>query len=416
MVATFKMLFDLAFYYAVSSVYLNIFTQEPPAAQGISLLLIVFAAYVLLRKKPAVLKLLRGGGGVESSRRPRPLMAVLFVMPVLFLLTGASLPQIVQFIPAWGYLVYCLWTENIGTNKAEFNVSFRKISQAYLLALPGMLFFPRLAGTLMNASPYFMVWLVIGICLKRILRSEGSIRRGKGIVVLAAVGAIGAVLSFVLTEQVLLSVLSWFFSNIIQYVIYALVFSFGWLFNGLAWLFGLLIELLRSETIQEAGQGFDAGYTYTHSYDGTWFEIAIWIVVAIGTAVALWFFVNLIRAMRAGRGRQGEVTQELSYSEQSEALAQRGLEDRRKLLRPRNPAHAVRWYYRRYLLKGTSKGAQLERSDTSQSVLGKFSDMFNGSEERAFRELYLKARYQSAQELTKADAEEAARLWKQMRR
>lgn len=87
-----------------------------------------------------------------------------------------------------------------------------------------------------------------------------------------------------------------------------------------------------------------------------------------------------------------------------------------KVLRPRNPRQAIRWYYRRYLLKGASKGANLEDSDTSLSVLVKFGSFFNESEERAFRELYLKARYWQGIEISKADAEDAARLWRKMKR
>jgi len=304
MIAVLKLIFDLSFYYALSSVYLNIFAEQRPLVRGVFLLVLIFAAYILLQSSSAAVRLVKTG---EASR-PRLLTIVFCVLPAFYFLFGPSLPQLIQFVPAWGYLVYCLCAGKIGTNRAEFGVSFRKVAKLYIIAVPGLLFLSRIAGTLSSALPYFMVWFAAAICLKRVLRYEGSIKRGRGVAVIAAVIAICALLSFVLTEQIFSNALGWFFNNVVYYVIYALIFAFSWLFLGLSRVFQMLVSWLRNEPAGAPLGGEGAFYGELYGYEPpAWFELGIFAMLIIGAAVAVWFLANLIRAARTGRAKRGPI-------------------------------------------------------------------------------------------------------------
>jgi hypothetical protein len=85
------------------------------------------------------------------------------------------------------------------------------------------------------------------------------------------------------------------------------------------------------------------------------------------------------------------------------------------IFRPRDPRLAVRWYYRKYLKEGVIRGALPSRADTSRRILHKYSPFFPAEGAEKLRELYIVSRYNYGKEISKTDADNAAKAWREIK-
>ena len=80
------------------------------------------------------------------------------------------------------------------------------------------------------------------------------------------------------------------------------------------------------------------------------------------------------------------------------------------LLAPRTPREAVRWYYRKFLLKARAGGIQVEPFDTSESVARSSEALFDPVLLSDLRSIYIAARY-SPESVTDDDVKKIRELY-----
>lgn len=110
-----------------------------------------------------------------------------------------------------------------------------------------------------------------------------------------------------------------------------------------------------------------------------------------------------------------EGRKESYYTEESETLLKSELNKKNKLLRPKDPREAIRWYYRKYLKEGISKGVETLPTDTSLCIWRKLTPLFHEGETWKLRDLYIMARYRFSKEVLKADADAASEIWRRLK-
>jgi len=102
------------------------------------------------------------------------------------------------------------------------------------------------------------------------------------------------------------------------------------------------------------------------------------------------------------------------YTEERERVQLREKQKVGGLLRPKDPRLAVRWYYRKFLKEGVTRGGRQGVADTSLSILRRFEHLFPDGGSAELRDVYIMARYNYRKEPTKADVEATAKIWREM--
>jgi len=403
MISILKTLFDLSFYYMLTGFYMSIFLPgeliSEPLGFGLLILITSVLLYGLIGKSR------------KKSSETSPLIIICLALPALIFLLGPSMIQFIHFLPAWLFVCYSLLTGKTSTNSVEFNARFKLSLKLLWLCVPGLMFVTRLAESIPIALPYLMLYLVSAVCLKRILRKEGSLKRSRDAVPIVIVIALSALLAVSQIRQFLADILGFILENILRVIVAVFVFATGWLADIIIGFFERRLNLDRQTLAAQGGEGF---------IDVAEYDPAMWVQIVFGVFIfamlllGVWFLVKLLFA--SFWGERLKKSKDITYIEQSEWLDESYEGQRTKVLKPRDHRQAVRWYYRKYLKAGASSGAEIEDFDTSLSVMQKLEVVFPKREQQSFRELYLKVRYSERENVNKEDAETASKLWKQMKK
>ena len=105
MTAICKMLFDISFYYALRSFYLYLFTGDYPSAWGVPVLILSACVYVVFKN--------RRSGAESSDKTVHPETVIFCALPGLLLAFGLTVWQILQYLPAWAFFAFVIWTNRI---------------------------------------------------------------------------------------------------------------------------------------------------------------------------------------------------------------------------------------------------------------------------------------------------------------
>ena len=387
-----KILFDLSFYYALSGYFFYLFTGNNPSAWGMLLLTISACAFIRLRHIKAVLIC-----SIASCAIPGALFAF-----------GISFWQIIQFLPAWAFLVFTLLSGRIHTTREDFQKHFSFTGRLFLLTILGVFAFARiegvLAGAIAVAIPYAILYLMVGVCLMRILRDDGKLTVMRNIIVLLVLLLVSIAFAMLQAPQLVLNTIGFIYQHIISRLLVGIATAIGYAISLLNF---RQLEYNQDESthVPEWALGPDG------SIDGSpeWLAVVA-IIFILPAAIAIFL---IFRRLLGNKKTEKRVR---VYTEEHERLQkpERG-GIRVGILRPRDPRLAVRWYYRKYLKEGIVRGAKPSHADTSKRILQKYNPFFPSEGAEKLRELYIVSRYNYNKEIPKSDPDNAAKAWRELR-
>jgi hypothetical protein len=415
-----KILFDLSFYYALSGYFFFLFTENHPSVWGLPLLMLsacLFIRFTRSSKPPEPGGgftpgdgFSQGDGSIASRIRHSKIVLICAIiscaLPGALFAFGISFWQTIQFLPAWAFLVFTLLSGRIYTTLEDFKRHFSFTGKLFLLVLiPWFFIFSMVGGALAAAIPYAILYLITGVCLMRVLRDDGKLAVRRNIVVLLALLLVSIVFAMLQAPQLILSA-AWF---IYQHVIARLITVMSVVLFFL--MFGIgpgEIAYEEEIPIQLPNELIDSG---NEMLEFTGWLVAVPIFIVLGCVV-----LAIFRIFRRLLGNKRFEKRVRVYTEEHERLQkpERGSKIG-GILRPRDPRLAVRWYYRKYLKEGIIRGAHPSRADTSQRILKKFSPYFPAAGAERLRELYIVSRYNYVKEISKADSDNAAKAWREMK-
>ena len=419
MIEVCKLLFDFFFYYTISGFYFYIFTRTYPVILGIVILAVSIIVHVLVKNLFG-----KGGGTVWPDRINVLNRMVCCALPVTMLFFRPTVWQLVQYIPAWGFLGFSIWTGTLHTGRSEFGHHFGFTGKLLLLMLPGFISFSG-GGMAFNsaafdgAAMYLVVYLMLGVSLMRMLREAGKLHRGRTLAMLLALFGVSMALFSLQALNVLASAMGFLYKNIIVNIILAVVFALGTVLYGVVWVFRKIFSLFGGapepfEAETEMGGSFEQIFGKQEFIDK---GIPAWLIFLGYAILALALCAVVFLIFRRLLGRKTAVEKKSLYTEARESI--RAEERRREggVLRPKDPRLAVRWYYRKFLKEGQRRGAARTASDTSLAVAEKCAPLFLPADSaEQLRGVYIGARYSETEAVPPEAADEAAALWRSMKK
>ena len=407
-----KILFDICFYYTFVGYCLCMFTLERPYEWGIPIIIAAAAVNLLLKK------LLPGSVIASDAEVKRVNFRKLLccALPSVFFAFSPSFWQMIHFLPAWVYFGFIVWTDMVHTDREEFRRRFSFSGKIYLLMALGLFSLSRMKEALTGAIPYFIMYLLSGICVMRILREKGKLKESRNVFILLVMLAGSLGLAVLQTPQLVLTVVGFIYRNIIANVLLGALYAAGAVMYAFAWLFIKLISLFSTkgtEFQQELGAAADE--VFGDELNSSVLTSPVWLKYIGFALLALLvaFLIFLILRKMIGARRENESAP--PYSEERSPLLKRNRSVASGIFRPREARLIVRWYYRKYLKEAVSRGLRLVPGDTSLAVMDKSGPLFPQSEAKKIRELYILSRYRTAAEIHDIDAFAATELWKKLK-
>ena len=402
MAGVLKILFDLSLYYTLTGFYLRCVSGQAPSA-------ICFLALVLCAALDAFLR----ARGVKS----RFLRFLPLLLPFLSLLARPGLIPFLHCVPAWAYAAFSILTQRLDMRYDGFRSHFGFGLKCLLLLVLGPLFPGMLKDAALGTIPYLVLMLVSGVCLLRLLR-EG---RGGGVrqaLYMAGFVLVCAGLTVGRAPQLLMKGIGLFWSGVVAPAVFlvAVVLAAAlYIFYLLAkW----LVERAQGETptldisLQSTAEmlGIEDQYNQ-YTADLRWLKT---LLLALFCAFLAFLLFLLFRRLLGDR---------LKPAQSAAGLDKRAVlpgafapERAPGRVRPREPRLAVRWYFGRFLDECVRRGMALERGMTVAEVCDRSEALFPGADVRALAAIYLPARYQTSNAVTREDARRAAEAWNALRR
>ncbi|MBQ7669139.1 MAG: hypothetical protein IJS45_00280 [Clostridia bacterium] len=231
-----------------------------------------------------------------------------------------------------------------------------------------------------------------------------------------------AELSLAFAIPVLASVLIYLLISHSGAVLEVVALPFGYLFRGIAYISEQFFNLFKppeeveipetTDTEAVTGEATvvpETGETAARDdtvYNGI--ESAAQIIVIILALAALAFI--LYRIYKMIRKRRGKDADGVTFEEgEISAVRDRRVRRKRKKPAPQTNREKIRKIYTDYLYYLKNHGVEITRHSTSEDVLAATEDSSPDGAER-MRELYIRARYNDAEEISDAEVEEAEAL------
>jgi hypothetical protein len=345
-----------------------------------------------------------------------PITIICCAFPGILLVFSPSLWQIVQFLPAWVYLAFSIWDHRIYTSRFGFARHFGFTAKLLGLMAFGFLAFRRVEGAVTGIVPYLILYMLSGVCIMRIIREEGKLTAGRNITVLITLLLGSAALALLQMPQLILNAAGFIYQNIIAHVIIGVAYVIAAVFYGIFRVLGRFINIRGADenAAQEIYADWDVQEALGEDTEIILRGVPAWLEVAITVLLVLAVALVVFLIMRRLLGSKGPGSKTVFYTEEREKLQEHGKGRRSGLLRPKDPRQAVRWYYCKFLKEGLSRGARLSPDDTSHSVALKCDTLFPKAGTIRLRDIYINARYRYYGEITREDADEAAKTWREM--
>lgn len=400
MTAMFKLLFDTLFYYTLSAFFLTVPFHESPSPLGLGLLTLVLIGDGILRKKGM------------NDKWPRLL---LLLLPLLLLLAKPGLPTFIHMSLAWAYDGYCILSDRVAADYYEFRQKlYTSIFLSFLILLFACLSEDgrESFGALL---PFLSLMLCEGICTLRVLREKDE--SGRQILIMLVFMAGGALLTVGRAPQLLVKVLGFLYRYVIANGLLLLGGLAAVLFYGgivlIYWLVTLFSDGPHPYMIEVQGElaqnlrGVEDGFTYK--------EHPVLTVLGYGLLALLiaYLLYRFFKGLLGDRSLSRAGAQKLDRKERSEGRRESGGFG---LLAPREPRMRVRYYYAKFLKECRRRGMYQAPGATSEELIRVSRQVFPGMDTASIQKLYVKARYSEKEEVTKEEAEEAARFWHELKK
>ena len=414
MIEVCKLLFDFFFYYTVSGFYLYIFTETRPSSFGILILAAAVVIYVFVK-----LRLEMDGDRISRDRINNLNRILCCALPISILLFRPTVWQLVQYLPAWGFLGFSVWTGSLHIDKTEFREHFGFTGKLLLLILPGFISFSRCGAAFDGAVIYLVGYLAFGISLMRMLREEGKLHRGQTLAMLLALFCVSLALFALQALDLLTATVGFLYKNIIAQIFLGIIYALSAVVYGIIWVFQKLRALFSGNSepitfklnIDIPAEQLLEQRDYVDNAPPTW-------LIFLGcAALALVVCGVVFLIFRRLRGKKNRADKKALYTESRENLQTAVPRRESGLLRPKEPRLAVRWYYRKFLREGLRRGAAHGDADTSLAVAEKYSPLFSPSDgAEQLRGVYIGARYNENATVPQKDADKAAALWRELKK
>ncbi len=206
-----------------------------------------------------------------------------------------------------------------------------------------------------------------------------------------------------------------------------LLLPFGYLINGVIYLFDLITKLLALVAFEESEEPLIPDEPDVEPWEDTppaeielptpgdaadvaWVSVAVRIaLIVLAAAVLAYLLYRFYRILRSIRPRGADA----SSFEEGEAEPLRFHLPRRKKRKsasvlPNN--EKIRQLYKEYLFFIRTCGVKITRQTTSEDVMKASGELVAPGNAERLRELYIRARYQDAEEISDAEVEQAEAL------
>ena len=416
MIEVCKILFDLCFYYTLSGFYLYIFSEISPSGWGIPIIMLSAVVYTALKKwLPGINR-----PGISNSKAALPGTIICCALPGLLLALDLTIWQIIQFVPAWVFYAYTIWKGRIYTDRGEFESHFSFSGKVLATMILGFIAFNRVGGAISVAIPYLIVYLLSGVCLMRILREEKKLTAGRNIAVMLILLLGSIALAIAQTPHILLVAAGFLYRNVVVVILLGLAMAIGGVVYGIIWVIAKIVGLFgfggRANEVQ-AELGEAAQDIFEEVSGGTFRGLPAWLEVAAMGLLALAVAFVVFMILRRLLGNKTENRKPRLYTEEQESIQKIDHQNKKSgRFRPTKPRQIVRWYYRKYLKEGVSRGLEPAPADTSLCISQKYSQSFPESEAEKLRDLYIRARYRYSKVIPKTDADMASEIWRVLKR
>ena len=403
----YKLLFDLSLYYTLTGWYLSIFAHVAPSAAG----------FIALAACAALDSVFRARNVKNSFLRILPLL-----LPLAALLTRPSLWQCLQCLPAWAYLIFSVRSGSVHMNYREFQAHFGFGLKTLLLLIFGFVISlavaARLSDAIMRTVPYLVLMLASGVCMLRMLRENRPEGVRQGIYMLLFI-LLCAGLTLGRAPQLLMKGVGLLYHGLIVPCILVIAVIFG----AVAYVFYVIIAwflahvrgdedvptLVSPQGIAEM-LGIEEQYeTYTGNFQ--WLKILL-IVLA---AAALLFLLFLLFRHLLGESKASD-SSETRLERRNAIPGARTADKVPRLIRPRDPRLAVRYYYAKFLAECISRGQYIPVGMTVEELSKCCAPLFPGEDVTALAEIYSPARYHLRGNVSQEDVRLASEAWHALRR
>ena len=410
MIGILKTLFDLCFYYSLSGYFLYLISEDYPSIWGVPILVISIFIYIVMKsRKPEVES---PDGNID------PVTVICCLLPGLLMAFMPTTWQIAHYMPAWVYVGFTMWNGLIYTDRRTFKSHFGFTAKLYCTVILGVIGFHRVGDAVAGSIPYLILYLMVGVCLMRILREDGKLSKSRNVIVIIVVLISSIALVGLQAPQIVVGALGFFYRNVISWIILGFAMGLGAIVN---FILNIIRSLFGSPNIEEQSVDIDVSGTAQDTFGEDLrtapVEVPEWLQMAATVLLILAVAYVIFRIMRRLLGSRTRERKGALYAEEHEKLNKRDRSAKDRILRPKDPRQAVRWYYRKYLKEGSSRrGTKPFPADTSLNILQKFNPFFPKNEAGELRDLYIIARYQHSKAVPKAAVDAASDIWSRLKK
>ena len=387
-------------------------TAALPSVWGLPVIVLSAIVHIAFKSKIFAMS-----GG--NDKKGYPFSVFCCLLPAVFYALNPDIGQMIQYLPAWAYFGFAVWKGLYNTNRTIFMTHFSFTGKLFFLMLLGIFWINsgRVGGAINGAVPYIVLYLLVGVCLMRILREEGKLSRNRNVTIILIMLLACAALAGMQAPQLIMSVFGFLYRNVIQWIIMGAIFLVGAIMLVIVRALFAFLGLFVKDGEFEVPIDMSGAATEVFGTDIEYLDRNIAWMEALG-AVVLILLIALILFLIARRliGVRTDVKKGMVYKEERENLDKRDRGRIGGLLRPKDPRQAVRWYYRKYLKDGATKhGIKRKLSDTSLHVLRSYDPYYPGDDASDLRDVYVMARYRRKKEIHKSQADAAAELWNKVK-
>jgi hypothetical protein len=307
-------------------------------------------------------------------------------------------------------------TLNYSAQKDHFIKSLRFLP---LFALPALATFD-LQTLEQKALPWIIIYLFCNILLLNMLRHNAStLKQGSFL----RLNLIGVLVCFILclpqTRLLILGVLAQALAALYHYVISPILVGLGYLLSLFIW---LVVQIIRTLTPNQADNKTNWDWssaptvneTYTNGTEPMWPQ---WLALLKPLSIAILLVGLAIFLLSHVLKSTKETAPQQSAEEFRTAIekpaSQTGLLN--KLLAPKDPRLAVRYYYRKFLLLCRQRGLTITPSSTSSQIRQASLAYFDPKKIAELHQLYIQARYSLIQPLS-SDVTKIKNIYKELKK
>ncbi len=354
-----------------------------------------------------------------------PKRAWLRYLPLLlcagcFLFT-AHTADVVVTVPIVLYVAFVIFRRTYEVGYDEMLTRFYTCLKILVVPMLIMVVANNWRGFVDVMLPYFFFFLVLTVMQLRMLRHNEKVltdRRFR----LMNVGEIlllcGA--GYLLSSGYMLTAFRFLLGLVVRFVLRPVLTGIVYIFGGLAWLLNKAfsgidfhMEDVDLSGLDDLGQAMQQGDQTTQEYaqnpDSPVTRIMTYILIGIAVVIVILVVFLLFRAlMRAGRRDDDN-----KFDDVRESLDDPDSGAARRLTHA--PRDRVRRYYRKFLKLCDVRGIGAGEHLNSLQINDQARRVFRTPSLSALRELYIKARYSSA-EITAADVKDARSAYEEVKK